>query len=80
MRNKLRCRLGKQQVEDKRARRRADIRLPGLRENDRQAAAVANGWLRGPVAAWNWLPTGEAVYSELLTGVCKAQHRFEQMR
>src|SRR5215212_8789627 len=43
---------GKAQMKDKGTGRRAHLRLSGLRENERQAATVADGRLRGPVAAW----------------------------
>jgi hypothetical protein len=46
---------GKAQMAQQGTGRRTELLLSTLRENARQAAAVADGWLGGPVAAWNRL-------------------------
>ena len=50
--------LGKTQVEDKGTGRRADLRLSGLRENERQAATVADGRLAGSAGARPFVMAG----------------------
>jgi len=45
-------------MEEQGTGRHTDLRLSSMREDTRQAATVADGRLRGPVAAWNWRPRG----------------------
>jgi len=63
-------------MEDKGTGRRTDVRLSGLRENSRQPATAADGWLRGAVAAWNRRPRGRWLANCSL-GLCEARCRFE---